>query len=173
MQGYLTSIFIKRSMSTSNIFLATFTVSESNTINQWNKVSHCVLSLPSPRGALKFIWTPYSCDIIFKLFSLTYRPRIVYKVELPVFSIFIIAKCLCGTLQLLPVALSVSSSKFLELSLFFLLLTSLRVMVGFKLPVGVVSTSVWLLVAFLSHVHCLWSSPTIFYTIICQNKMST
>ena len=120
------------------------------------KVSHCVLSLPLPRGALKFIWTPYSCDIIFKLFSLTYRPRIVYKVELPVFSILIIAKCLCGTLQLLPISVF-----------------SRVVMVGFKLPVGVVSTSVWLLVAFLSHVHCLWSSPTKFYTIICQNKMST
>ena len=52
--------------------------------------------LPLPRSALKFIWTPRSCDIIFKLFSLTYRPRIVYKVELPVFSIFIIAKCCCG-----------------------------------------------------------------------------
>ena len=112
--------------------------------------------LPLPRGALKFIWTPYSCDIIFKLFSLTYRPRIVYKVELPVFSILIIAKCLCGTLQLLPISVF-----------------SRVVMVGFKLPVGVVSTSVWLLVAFLSHVHCLWSSPSKIFTIICQNKMST
>ena len=39
MQGYLISIFIKQ--STSNIFLATFTFSDSNTINQsfgWQKV---------------------------------------------------------------------------------------------------------------------------------------
>ena len=34
MQGYLTSIFIKQSTSTSNIFLAYMTVSDSNTINR-------------------------------------------------------------------------------------------------------------------------------------------
>ena len=101
------------------------------------------LSSPWPRGALKFIWTPRSCDIIFSLCSLTNLPRIVYKVELPVFSIFIMAKCLCGSLQ-------VST----RISLFVF-------SVGLRLLFGVVLPPALLLVAFFSsHVQTLVYSST-------------
>ena len=51
---------------------------------------------PLPLGALKLMCTPYNWLIILRLCSLTNRPRIVYKVELPVFSIFNMPKWVCG-----------------------------------------------------------------------------
>ena len=57
---------------------------------------HTSAYLPLPLGALKLMCTPYNWLIILRLCSLTNRPRIVYKVELPVFSIFNMPKWVCG-----------------------------------------------------------------------------
>ena len=70
--------------------------SHTHTLRRSDPGMHTGTYPPLPLGALKLMCTPYNWLIILRLCSLTNHHRIVYKVELPVFSIFNMPKWVCG-----------------------------------------------------------------------------